>query len=56
VASGTSEQLSKSVFVAATEPVSTLWSAEKLPPRFVRTQHSTPPPLDAVIVYLHLTI
>lgn len=51
-----SELASKSAFVAAIEPLATLWSADRVRPAFEWNQHSTPPPIDTVIVYLHLTI
>jgi hypothetical protein len=56
VNSGKSDLGSKPVFIAAIQPLPTLWSVDHVRPAFERTQHSTPPPLDAVIVYLHLTI
>jgi len=54
--SAKSDLVSKSAVVAAIEPIATLWSADRVRPEFERGQHSTPPPIDAVIVYLHLTI
>jgi hypothetical protein len=43
-------------FVAIVEPATAFVSANELWPSFERISHSTPPPLDAVIVFLHLTI
>jgi hypothetical protein len=42
--------------VATVEPFSSLASVNEARPALERNSFSTPPPLDAVIVFLHLTI
>jgi hypothetical protein len=42
--------------VATIESFSSLASANEIRPALERNSFSTPPPLDAVIVFLHLTI
>jgi hypothetical protein len=42
--------------VATIESFSSLMLANEFRPALERNSHSTPPPLDAVIVFLHLTI
>ena len=56
VNSNKSGVVSKSVVVALVQPLATLWTADNVQPAVGRTAHSTPPPLDVVIVYSRLTI
>jgi hypothetical protein len=51
-----SEFAGHGVLLAIAEPSSAFVSANELFPSVERINHSMPPPLDAVIVYLHLTI
>lgn len=51
-----SEFAGHGVIVAIAQRSSAFVSASELWPSFEQINHSTPPPLDAVIVYLHLTI
>lgn len=51
-----SELTGHSTFVAVVESPPAYVAANELWPSFDCVSHSTPPPLDAVIVYLHLTI
>jgi hypothetical protein len=56
VAASKAKLPSKAEWIAATLPISSPWLAENDRHGFERTQDSTPPPLDTVVVYLHLTI
>ena len=56
VTAGMSDLKVNSTQVTAIAPLPTLLPADTIRPTFERTHHSTPPPLDTVIVYLHLTI
>jgi hypothetical protein len=55
-AAGKTDLGSQLVLSTATPPVVTYLFAEEVQPTLDRSSFSTPPPLDAVIVYLHLTI
>jgi hypothetical protein len=56
VISGKAELAAKSLVVAAIEPPNLIWTSANAWPTLPLTVHSTPPPVDTVIVYLHLTI
>ena len=56
VAAGKASLGSQLVLCTATVPVVTYLPAQEVQPTLDRSNFSTPPPLDAVIVFLHLTI
>jgi hypothetical protein len=56
VVSGNADLGSQLTFVAATALPTIFIGADEFQPTLARSSFSTPPPLDAVIVFLHLTI
>lgn len=53
---GKTDLKANSTLVTAIAPLPILLPADNIRATFERVHHSTPPPLDTVIVYLHLTI
>jgi hypothetical protein len=56
IATNKAKQASDQLIAAVVHPLPALVSTVAVRPAFERIHTSTPPPLDAVIVYLHLTI